>query len=278
MVRIAGPALDFLVLHLYYPAASQARVSFTSPTWLTATMAAAQQTVANIEQLRVVIAAISPRAAQIELVVTEYGILPIGPHEPRYSSTLANGLYYGDLLMTLLQHPEFNITLATAWTLIDGSTQEAAIHYDWSTGSRWARPHYYALQLLRHSLAPNLRRTSVTSPTFGTAQVGNVSYTLSIPMLGALASTDGGTADGARAQPRGDRADPLHLHGYTPQPTATVRTLTGASLAAHNEDVHMAVTPATSTLSLAAPTLTYTFPAHSLTLLELQGSSVPTLA
>ncbi len=69
----------------------------------------------------------------------------------------------------------------------------------------------------------------------------------------------------------------LHLLGYTPQPTATVRTLAGASLAAHNEDVHTAVTLTTSPLSPAAATFTYTFPAHSLTLLELQGSSAPTL-
>jgi alpha-N-arabinofuranosidase len=274
LVRLAGDALDFLVVHLYYPAAY---TSYTSPTWFTAVMAAAQQAVADLTTLRAVLAANSARGGQLELVVTEYGIAPLAG-EARDYSNLAGSLYDGDLLMTLLQHPELNVTLATAWTLHDPSTQLAAVHFDWATNSRWARPQAYALQLLRTALAPRLTRTRVSSATFNTAPVGNVLAASAIPTLGALASTDGGGRLTVLVLNRGEAAPTtLHLLGYTPQPTATVRTLAGASLAAHNEDVHTAVTLTTSTLSPAAATFTYTFPAHSLTLLDLQGSSAPTL-
>jgi alpha-N-arabinofuranosidase len=272
LVRLAGDALDFLIVHLYYPAAY---TSYASPTWFTATMAAAHQAIANLTTLRAVIAANSSRAGQIELVVTEYGILPLSGGVRDYSN-LAGSLYDADLLMAILQHPELNVTLATAWTLHDSSTELAAVHFDWSTGSRWARPQYYALELMRNYLAPTLRHTSVTSPTFGTAQVGNVQYTPSIPTLGALASTNEGGRLSLLVLNRGDAVDTsIHLQAYTPQPTATVRTLTGDSLAAQNEENHSAVILTTNSISSAATTFSYTFPAHSLTMIEFQGTSPP---
>ena len=279
LVKIAGGSIDALVVHLYYPVASQAQASYSSSTWYTATMAAAQQVVSNLTQLRAVIAANSSRAAQIELVTTEYGILPFESPFPRDYSNLAGSLYYADLLIALLQHPELNVTLATAWTMHDPSTQLAAVHFDWTTNSRWARPHYYALQLIRNYLAPKLRSTGVNSPTFSTARLGNVAYTTSIPTLGALASTD----DSGRLTLLVINRDlsnaitaSTNLTGYTPQPTATVRTLTGDSMAAHNEDNHSTVVLTTTTISSVATAFSYTFPAHSLTLIEFQGSSTST--
>jgi alpha-L-arabinofuranosidase/chitodextrinase len=274
LVQLAGHVIDALVVHLYYPAAS---TSYTSAPWLTATMAAAQQVVADLATLRTVIAANSGRASQIELFVTEYGIMPLTGGAREYSS-LAGSLYGADLLMTLLHHPELKVTLATAWTLHDTSTELAAIHYDWNTATRWARPQYYTLELLRNSLAPALHTASVTSPTFNAAQVGNVAYTTAIPTLAALASTDDAgrlTLLVLNRSLSSALSTSIHLAGYTPQPTATVRTVTGNSLAAQNEDTHSTVVLATTTIASAAPTFSYTFPARSLTLIEFRASSPP---
>jgi alpha-L-arabinofuranosidase/PKD repeat protein len=280
LVTLAGDYIDALVVHLYYPAASQAQVSYTSPTWYTATMAAAQQVVSNLTQLRAVIAVNSSRAGQIEVVVTEYGILPFESPFPRDHSNLAGSLYHADLLIALLQHPELNVTLATAFTMHDANTQQADTHFDWTTNSRWARPQYYALELIRNYLALNLHNTSINSPTFSTAQVGNVAYTTSIPTLGALASTDD-TGRLTLLVINRDQSNAItastNLLGYTPQPTATVRTLTGDSLAAHNEDIHSTVVLTTTTISSAATAFSYTFPAHSLTMIEFQGVITPAL-
>jgi len=286
MVSIAGEHIDSLIVHPYYPSAGQSEVSYKSDTWFAATMAAAQQAVSDLMEIRAVIAANSPRAEEIELVVTEYGILPFDstdPHDfsrkdPRDFSNLADSLYNADLLMALLKNgQELNVTLATAWNL-HSSTELAAIRYDWHTGDRLARPQYYAQQLIWNYLAPELHSTNVSTPTFSTAQVGNVDATF-VPTLEAIASTD----DTGRltllvinrAQYDAITAS-IRLLGYTPQPTATVRTLTGDSLAANNEDDPSAVVLTTESISSAATTFDYTFPAHALTMIEFQAS--PTAA
>lgn len=280
VIRTAGDSLDSLSLHPYYPAANlaQAQGSYATTTWFTAVMAGAQQAAKDLVEIRAIIAAHSSRAEQISLTATEYGIWPAETTEARDFSNLARALYDADFLMTVQQwSSQLGMLLATAWNL-HGSNQTAAIHYDWSFGSRLIRPQYYALQLL-NELAPQLHNATVNAPTFDTPQVGNVAAATSIPMLTALAGTDDAGRLTFLVLNRAltdSLTTTIRLVGYTPQSTATVRTLTADSLAANNETYPATVRLTTSDLSPVAETFSYTFPAHSLTLIELQAASTST--
>lgn len=276
LIRTAGAYLDFLALHPYYPAASSSEVSYGSTTWFTAVMAAAQQAIADFREIRAVMAANSSRANQIELVVTEYGILPFSSTDPRDYSNLAGALYDADLIMNLSRYgSELGVTLATSWNL-HGSNNTAAIRYDWNTGNRVTRPQYHAAHLIRNYLAPTLLNTSVTSPTFSTAKVGNVDYATAIPAIEVMAGTDNMGKVTLLVLNRSEAiATPIQLLGFVPQSTATVRTLTADNLASNNEDNALTVVTTSQNISSAATTFNYAFSAHSLTIIELQSSSTP---
>jgi alpha-L-arabinofuranosidase len=276
LIRTAGAYIDFLVLHLYYPSARSSEISYGSTTWFTAVMAAAQQAMADLREIRVVIAANSSRANQIELVVTEYGILPIDSTDPRDHSNLARALYEADLIMNLFRYGgELGVTIATSWNL-HGSNETAAIRYDWSTGARVTRPQYHAAHLIRNYLAPKFLSTSVTTPTFSTTKVGNVNYATSVPAIEVIASTDNAGKLTLLVLNRSEAiTTSVQLLGFVPQPTATVRILTADSLATNNEDNTLAVVTNSRDISSATAMFSYTFPAHSLTIIELQSSSTP---
>lgn len=272
LVSIAGAYIDFLVLHLYYPSASRAQVSYASTTWLTAVMAAAQQAVFDLREIRAVIAANRSRAEQVELVVTEYGIWPADSTDARDFSNLARALYDADLLMTLLQHgAELGVTLATAWNL-HGDIETAAIGYDWDTGTRRLRPNYHAFQLLRSSLKPKQLSTTVRSPSFRTSRVGNVARRSGIPFLNAVASLDVNNGKLNLLVLNRSLTDAIsttiRLNGFLPASTAQVRTLKGPSVRAHNEDVSTTVGIVISNLAQASSSFAYTFPPYSLTSIE----------
>jgi alpha-N-arabinofuranosidase len=272
VVSDAGNGLDFLALHPYYPSASraQAQGSYSSTTWFTAVMAAARQVTTDFEEIRRVIAASSARATEIDLAVTEYGIWPAESTSANDYSNLGRALHDADLLMAFLrQGTQLGLSLATAWNL-HGNNQTAAIRYDWNSGNRVARPQYYAYQLLG-DLAPQLHATTVSAPTFSTVQVGNVAAASGIPSLAAVAGSDGVgglTLLVLNRSLSSNLRTSISLAGFTPQSTATVRTLNAKNLAAHNESKSSTVVIKNSTISSVAATFTYTFPAHSLTLIE----------
>ena len=276
LIRTAGAHLDFLALHPYYPSASSSEIAYGSSTWFTAVMAAATQAMADLREIRVVIAANSSRANQIELMMTEYGILPFDSTDPRDYSNLARALYDADLTMNLFRYGgELGVTLATSWNL-HGSNETAAIRYDWSTGARVARPQYYAADLVRNYLAPTFLSTSVTTPTFSTTKVGNVDAATSVPAMEVVASSDNAGKLTLLVLNRSEAiTTSVQLLGFVPQSTATVHALTAGSLAANNEDNAYTVITTSQDISSAAATFTYTFPAHSLTIIELASNSAP---
>jgi alpha-N-arabinofuranosidase len=235
-------------------------------------MAAARQVTTDFQEVRRVIAASSARAAEIDLAVTEYGIWPAESTNASDYSNLARALHDADLLMTFLQQgTQLGLSLATAWNL-HGNNQTAAIRYDWNSGGRVARPQYYAYQLLGE-VASQLHPTTVNVPTFSTAQVGNVAAASGIPALAAVAGSDGVgglTLLVLNRSLSSNLRTSINLAGFAPQRRATVRTLNANNLAAHNESKSSTVAIKNSTISSAAATFTYTFPAHSLTLIEFQ--------
>jgi alpha-L-arabinofuranosidase len=182
-------------------------------------------------------------------------------------------LFDADLIMGLLRDgPGLGINLATNWVL-HGSMPSAAIAYNWNSGTRTLRPHYYAMQLLR-KLAPEVVETQVTSLTFPVHRVGNVMDARGIPLMAALASTskDGRTLTllVINRDLSASMTASIHLMDYTPQSTAQVFGVTGSRFSDNNEDQSHTVTLTTGQINDAASRFTYAFKPHSLTLFQFQ--------
>lgn len=276
VIRIGGADMDFLILHPYYPSAGLKPAPYQSQAWYTAVMAGASQAMADIKEIRKVIQQNAPPGKQIQIAVTEYGIWPAAAKDPRDWANLGRALFDADLLMGLLRDgPGLGINLAANW-MLHGSMSSAAIAYDWKTGGRTLRPHYYAMQLLR-KLAPLVVATQVTSPTFSVQRVGNVMDTAAIPLVGALGtiSKDGRslTLLVINRSLEAPLTATINLMDYKPQATAQVLGVTAARISDNNEDQSKTVTLTTTQINDAAPQFKYTFTPHSLTMFQFQAAS-----
>jgi alpha-N-arabinofuranosidase len=277
VMRIAGSGLDFVSVHPYYPSANltQARGSFANTAWFTAIMAGSQQALADLRELRSIIAAHTSSPERIQLAVTEYGIWPADSHDARDYSNLARALFDADLLLALLQQSsQLGVLLATAWNL-HGSNETAAFGYNWATGRRTVRPQAHAFQLLRSALKPDLVKTAVQGPTFQTAPLANVQARSAIPVLVAVATRD--TPNRRlnlvvlnRGLTKTVTAT-IHLNGLTTIGTATVQTLQGTDLSANAEGTVSTVGVVTSQLIPTPAPISYAFPPHSLSSLEFSS-------
>ena len=275
VVKAAGDYLDFLIIHPYYPAGGQERDLYQSEPWFTAVMAGADQAMADLREIRQVIAANSPPGKPIGIAVTEYGIWPEASNDPRDYANLARAIYDADLLLGLLQaSSELSITLAASWNL-HGSNPTAAIGYNWKTGTRTIRPHYHALDLIMNHLGPALVETRVSSPTFAVAQVANVKSKSAVPLLHAVAfsSPEQGRLSLMVINRSLTAAIPtaIQFQGFTPQAGAEVWTLSGNSVMDHNENLAGTVSPRSGQITNAGARFSYAFGAHSLTVLEFRA-------
>lgn len=275
VVKTAGDYLDFLSIHPYYPAGGQDRALYQGEPWFMAIMAGADQALLDLREIRNVIAANSPPGKPIGIAITEYGIWPAASKDPRDYANLARAIYDADLLLGLLQgSSELGITLATAWNL-HGSNPTAAIGYNWKTGTRTIRPHYHALDLIMNHLGPAMVETRVSAPTFAVAQVTNVKSRSAVPLLHAVAFSSPErrllalmviNRSLSAAMPTA-----IQFQGFTPQAEAQVWTLSGNSLMDHNENLSSTVSPQAGLITDAGASFSYTFGAHSLTVLEFQA-------
>jgi len=275
VIKTAGNYLDFLTIHPYYPAGGQERTLYQSEPWFMAIMAGADQALLDLREIRKVIAANSPSGKPIGIAITEYGIWPAASQDPRDYANLARAVYDADLLLGLLQgSSELGITLATSWNL-HGSNPTAAIGYNWKTGTRTIRPHYYALDLIMNHLGSAVVETRVSSPTFAVAQVTNVKSKSAVPLLHAVAfsSPERGRLSLMVINRSLSSTIPaaIQFQGFTPQAAAQVWTLSGRRVMDHNENLSTTVSPRPGRLTDAGVSLSYTFEAHSLTILEFQA-------
>ncbi len=275
VLKNAGKHLDFFILHPYYPGAGQEKVSYSSRAWFTAVMAGSQQAMADLREIRSIINASTPPGRQVGLAITEYGIWPAASKDARDYSNLARALYDADLLMNMIREGgDLGIILAASWNL-HGSNATSAIRYNWSTGNRSLRPHYYAQELLVKNVQPQILNTRVTSPGFAAIQVGNVKARANIPLIGALASRSQDRSRLSLLVINRSLDSPvrtsIRFQGFNPRGRAAVHTLAGSSAGEHNENNPQAVAPLAGALDYAAPEFPYTFKAHSLTVLEFQA-------
>jgi len=273
VLRTTRDHLDFFIVHSYYPSAGQAQVPYNGETWYMGVMAGAAQAYAHLRETRSLIDKTCPRAGGIELAITEYGIWPADSKNARDFSSLARAVYDADLLVTLLCHArELGVSLATGWNL-HGNIETALIRYDWKTGIRTARPQYYAFELARRFMAARLVDTRVQCSSFSSPRLGNMDAMSSVPVLNAVAGIDSAgrlillVVNRSQAEPV---TASIGLTDFRPRPAASVTSLTAQSLGANNEEDPAAVVPGKSSLRHASSSFSYSFPAHSLTLFELE--------
>jgi alpha-L-arabinofuranosidase len=275
VIKAAGDYLDFLILHPYYPAGGQEPAFYQGEPWFTAVMAGAHQAMADLREIRQMIAANAPPGKRIGIAITEYGIWPAASNDPRDYANIARALYDTDLLLGLIQDSsQLGITLAASWNL-HGSNPTAAIGYNWQTGIRTIRPHYHALHLIMNHLGPDVLETRVSSPTFAVAQVANVKAASAMPLLHAVAFSS------PERQPLSlmvinrslAAAIPttIRFQGFTPQAGAQVWTLTSNRAEDHNEDLAVTVSPRPDHITDAGAEFSYTFEPHSLSVMEFQA-------
>jgi alpha-L-arabinofuranosidase len=275
VIKAAGDYLDFLVIHPYYPAGGQEAALYQGEPWFTAVMAGAHQAMADLREIRQVIAANAPPGRRIGIAVTEYGIWPAASNDPRDYANLARAVYDADLLLGLIQaSPELGITLAASWNL-HGSNPTAAIGYNWQTGARTIRPHYHALELIMNHVGPAVLETRVSSPTFAVPRVANVKAASAVPLLHAAAfsSPERQRLSLMVINRSLSAAMPttIRFQGFTPQAGAQVWTLTGNRATDHNEDSAATVSPRPGHITDAGADFSYTFEPHSLTVMEFQA-------
>jgi alpha-L-arabinofuranosidase len=271
VLKLTRDYVDFLVLHPYYPTASAAQAqSYRSPAWFTAVMGAASQALMHLKEIRALINASCDRGREIKIVISEYGLWPADSKSGQDFSNLARALCDADLLLTLLKHgQELGVEMATGWNL-HGNNQTAAIKFDFCSEARILRPQYFVYELLQATIGRNIIPVQVTSPVCDIPHVGNVGPLQDISCLQALATP---YADGHislwvinRSLDR-DLTTAITLPGHAATSTERIFTLGGPSLAANNETHFGQIGVRSKELNEIGPTLNYTFPAHSLTVI-----------
>ncbi len=275
VVKLAGNSMDFLVIHAYYPAAGPPQISLQSPAWFTAVLAGASRALSDLREIRAVVDANAPARKKIPLAVTEYGIWPLGAHNPRDFSNLAGALYYADLLLGLSREASgLGLSLAAAWNL-HGSNPTAALGYRWDLGTRTVRPQYEVLKLLRPLAGRQRLDTKVEAATFNVPEVGNLKGTPPAPFLTALAALSPDRRSLRLLVLNRSLTTPvtaaLQLQGFAPHPEVRVTVLTAERISGHNEERHADVRPVSAGLTMAAMPFACTFRPHSLTMLNFQA-------
>ncbi len=272
LIQIAGTEMDFLVIHPYYPAATRKKADYASRQWFTGIMAGAEQAMTDLAEIRAIIRSGCSRGNSISIALTEYGIWPGDSTEGVDFSNISRAVFDMDLLAGLLNRGSaLGINLATGWNLY-GSNQTALIRHDWKTTTCTLRPQYFAFEMARKTIQPNIVATKVACSVFRTAQAGNVLPRENIPMLNAVSwKSDDGKSLGTMLINRSLSSSlscSLNIEGFTPA-AATIHVLSGPQPDANNELNPRTVVPQSSQVSNLPRTVT--LPPHSVTIVECKA-------
>lgn len=270
LLSAIGSQVDALALHMYYPTVDK------GDGLEKAVMASAVQADKDLAYTRELIAKHTKRPEKVALILGENGILYSGDYEDAtlWNSLLA-GLYDVDLIGAFVQRSaDYHLALGIQHFL-HADSDMADIMYNWSTGKRYLRPDYYALQMWTKHFGDTLLETNVRCDTFDVTQTyGNVEPLSGVPYLAAHASKSGNSRLYLLVINRNlteDIETTISIQGFTPQTTGKAYTLNGPDIQATNEDGnHDAVITKATSISNISGEFTYTFPAHSVTALELE--------
>ena len=206
------------------------------------------------------------RANQVEIAITEYNLFVQERRSPtpHYGMSLDQGLFVADMVRTMI---ELGVPLGDLHCLIGayegegwGNTQVMSPY-----PQLIPRPAAYVLQLFNQYFAPVRVESQVK---------GAPLLTGSVPALEAAASADEVSERLTLLAINKETTAPITatvvISGFTPAATARVWTLNGADIAAFNDASHPTdVVTTESAITDAGERFVYSFPAHSVTLIEL---------
>jgi len=234
-------------------------------------MAASRRTERQIEELQNLVATTVPhRAAAIKIAVTEFNAF-YGTDSSQLTqvSDLKSALLSADMIHVFLLN---QIYMANFWSLI-GNSGFGSIKDDKALTKR---PSYYAMSLLTRHQGNMLVKTVTRSPRFSTDLLGDMQVFKDVPLLSAICSI---SVDGRSlilsvinkhdSQPI--QTNVLFSH-FRPGQSGAVYTLSASSISSFNEVMPDNVRITQGTISISSPALVYSFPPHSLTVIELRAA------
>ncbi|MCK4597633.1 T9SS type A sorting domain-containing protein [bacterium] len=266
--------IDFYVVHCYYPG----HTTVSGEELYRASLAGPNQALIDIREVRRII---DQTDSSIAIVPGENGFWA-GTDQYQYQLTtsLLAGLHYADLLILFLeQSTDLNIPFTCGW-LLHSTDLNANIVYKESPERRFARPKYYAQQIFREHFGDVLVTHTVDCGTFSTTEVQWVQAMSDVPELSVCTSIDSAGTNlyimVINKQLDENVEATIQVVGFEVQPEAHIWTLNGPSITASNEEDPNTVNIVPSALSSVSSSFTYTFPAHSLTAIELRRSEEST--
>jgi hypothetical protein len=271
LLSICHRHIDYLVVHCYYPGPNEVE----GEDLCRAGLAGGVQALSDLSEIRAMIDQYDPA---IGIVPGENGFSAgIGEDWGRWrlSTTLLAGLHLADLLMVFLEKDAaLNIPFACGWKLLS-DTPNAEIGYDRQQGVRWIRPEYYVYQLFQEHFGDFLVANTLSCSTFSTPEVAQVQEMSDVPELSVCASVD---STGQRLylmvvnkRLQQNVSATIQIDGWEPQPEAHLWILNGPDILASNEE-HQTVDITTETLGSVKNDFSHTFPAHSVTVMELTAT------
>jgi alpha-N-arabinofuranosidase len=268
VLTIAGEYVDFIVYHRYYPR----HVEASSLDIYYGTMAATYDLQARHQEYLNLIDQLLPQnAGKIPIAVTEYNAFYDYDH-PR-GGTLEAGLLVADYLLYFASH--VYVSMAMIWDLIN-QPDVPPDGYPFSIINNFlslsTRPTGYAIEMFTSHFGDELVSASINSPTFNvTQQIGFVQPTNNVPYLDAVVSVSNNTLYliVINKHYSNNIQTTITVNGFVPQQDARVYALDGPNIDSSNEYVPDTVTITPSAFNGASSVFTYTFPAHSVTSIEL---------
>jgi alpha-N-arabinofuranosidase len=284
VLTIAGAYVDFIVYHRYYPRYPYSLdIYYNEASSLDiyyGTMAAVHDLQSRTQEYLNLIDQLLPqKAGKIPIAVTEYNAFYDYDH-PR-GTTLEAGLLVADYLLYFVSHDY--ISMATIWDLINqpdvppNGYPSSIINNFLSLSTR---PTGFAIEMFTSHFGDKLVSTSVNSPTFNvTQQIGFVQPANAVPYLDVVASVSNNTLYliAINKHYSSNVQTTITVNGFVPQQNAKVYVLDGPDIDSSNEYVPDTVTITPSAFHGASNAFNYTFPAHSVTAIELtKENAAPT--
>lgn len=307
VIKEGGAFADYFVCHAYYPFGYPRNERYIAAIknldkkgieelYYKMIMAGAHQGLSDWCWFRGQMKALTPRADEIRLCLTENGF-HLDVYDPKAQNTVLVGVYDADLIGMMVEHAdELKLDNANLFYL-QGDDNWTFIAHSFANSDKSAitiRPPFYALFLWTHYFGDTLLATAVTSGTFaiplpdgGDWPKDGILWTRiaaqeGIPLLAAHASV---SADGQKLyliainrDLHNDIEAEIRLTGFSAAAQADVHCLNTSAEPksgrledmfavwdSNNEDKPGTVSIRDSCIDVAGPVFKHKFPAHSAT-------------
>jgi alpha-L-arabinofuranosidase len=258
LFEIAGKEIDFVCPHIYGPGERGKEYQPSVEVFVKKSFAYLEARRRELKELQEEMRQTSGR--EFEIFVTEYNMTP-------NTQDLLSGVYIAQFLSTCI---EGGVQGAMFHNLFGFGDNFPALKFVKTQNLRVPRPTYFALKLLSNHLRGERVATEVYSPSFTSEYYPE----LEVPYLSAIAVKRGETLvlEVINKDISGDYRTEIEIPGHRFPPEIKVFELNARELKANNE---ADLEPLRTTVRLAEKSvegggerLTYTFLAHSVTILE----------